>query len=79
MDLTNLYKKLEAYENLAYEGGSGLDWLAEIGENLKFYVKECEEKNIEPTFEGWIACVDELARGFLEINMTLNVTKGIQG
>jgi len=75
MDLNKLYKKLEAYENLAYEGGNGLDWLAEIGEHFKFYVKECEENKTEPTFEGWVARVDKLARNFMEINMTINYTK----
>ena len=75
MDLNKLYKKLEAYENLGYEGGVGLDWLAEIGENFKFYVLECKENDVEPTFEGWVAYVDKLARNFMEINMTINYKK----
>jgi len=75
MDLNKLYRKLEAYENSAYEGGVGCDWLSEIGEKYKFYVKECEENNIAPTFEGWVTYVDKLARRFFEITMTINFTK----
>ena len=48
---------LEAYENYAYRGGFGEDWLVDIGEGFKFFIQFCEESGIEPTiprFMRWI-------------------------
>ena len=48
---------LEAYEQYAYSGGFGLDWLADVGEGFKFFVAFCDASGIKPTiprFMRWI-------------------------
>ncbi len=45
-------EKLEKWEQEAYDGGCGADWLGEVGEGVKFYALECEVKGKRPTFAG---------------------------
>ncbi len=47
-------KILEQWENTAYEGKYGCDWLEEVGESVKFYAMECEARGKRPTFAGLI-------------------------
>ena len=37
-------EQLERYEQVAYEGGYGADWLADVGEGVKFYAMMCERR-----------------------------------
>lgn len=45
-------ERLEHWEQEAYKGGWGADWLEEIGENVKFYALKCEISGEQPTFTG---------------------------
>lgn len=45
-------EKLEKWEQEAYDGEYGMDWLEEVGEGVKFYAIECEVKGKRPTFAG---------------------------
>lgn len=62
MKAEQIVEKLEGYEQEAYEGGFGLDWLQDVGENLKFYMLDCKNNNKNPTLEGLITWIDELAK-----------------
>ncbi len=65
-DTDNLVGKLDRYEQKAYEGGCGNEYLSELGGEFKYYIINCRDKNKEPTFEGWIAWIDRFSKGFLE-------------
>ncbi len=43
---------LEQWEQEAYEGEYGVDWLEEVGEGVKFYAMACETRGKRPTFAG---------------------------
>lgn len=43
---------LERWEQEAYHDGYGENWLADIGEGVKYYAMECEAKGRRPTFAG---------------------------
>lgn len=43
---------LEQWEEDAYRGKYGCDWLEEVGEAVKFYAIECAVKGKSPTFKG---------------------------
>ncbi|MBS6283628.1 MULTISPECIES: hypothetical protein [Intestinimonas] len=45
---------LECWEQEAYHDHYGEDWLAEIGEGVKFYAVTCEAEGKRPTFAGLI-------------------------
>jgi hypothetical protein len=60
-----LLEKLEKYEQEAYDGCIGSDWLANIGEGFKFYIKECINKNIKPSINGFEKFIDSLAKRYL--------------
>lgn len=45
---------LQRWEDDAYNGGYGSDWLEEAGEGIKFYAMECAAKKTTPTFKGLI-------------------------
>ena len=47
-------ESLEQWEQEAYHDGYGADWLADIGEGVKYYAMECEAKGRRPTFAGLI-------------------------
>ncbi|MEM5028942.1 hypothetical protein WKH33_07980 [Priestia sp. WB3] len=51
---------LEGYEQEAYEEGFGLDWLADVGENLKNYMINCHLEKREPTFEGLMRWINDV-------------------
>lgn len=51
---------LEQWEQEAYNGGYGADWLSEIGEGIKFFAIECEMQGKQPTFTGLIRYLDNL-------------------
>lgn len=55
-----LLKKLEKYEQEAYNNGCGSDWLEKIGEGFKFYIQNCVEKDIRPTIKGFEKYIDDL-------------------
>ena len=42
-------EQLERYEQVAYEGGYGADWPADVGKGVKFYAMMCEEGGKRPT------------------------------
>lgn len=52
-------EQLERYEQVAYEGGYGADWLADVGEGVKFYAMMCEERGKRPTFAGLMKYLDK--------------------
>ncbi len=45
-------EQLEQWEQEAYAGQYGSDWLEEIGESVKWYVLACEAQKVRPTFAG---------------------------
>ena len=45
---------LDAWEQEAYKGGYGADWLEEIGESVRIYAMDCENSGKRPTFCGLI-------------------------
>ncbi len=45
---------LESWEQEAYAGGYGADWLENIGESVRVYATECENEGKRPTFAGLI-------------------------
>ena len=51
-------ESLEQWEQEAYHDGYGADWLADIGEGVKYYAMECESKGRRPTFAGLIRYID---------------------
>lgn len=61
MDTGNLIEKLERYENTAYDSRMGVDWLAEIGEGFKLYIKSCLESGQSATLDGFVEWIDKLA------------------
>lgn len=61
MEAARMLEKLESYEQKAYEGAYGADWLEQVGENVKFYVKHCVESNLEPSITGLIEWIGNLA------------------
>ena len=50
--------ELEAWEQEAYHDGYGADWLADVGEGVKYYAMECEVAGKRPTFAGLIRYID---------------------
>jgi hypothetical protein len=52
--------KLEEYENKAYEGGYGIDWLSDIGSELKLYMIDCDKNKARPTMEGLLQRIDKM-------------------
>ncbi|MDG5787795.1 hypothetical protein QA612_09810 [Evansella sp. AB-P1] len=60
MKAKDVAEKLEGYEQKAYEGGYGSDWLSDIGENMKFYMIDCDKNNVNPTIEGLILWIDKM-------------------
>ena len=55
-----LLEKLEKYEQAAYDGGYGEDWLVDIGEGFKFYVRDCVDKNEKVTIKGFEKHIDKM-------------------
>lgn len=51
---------LEDYEQNAYAEKFGLDWLADVGENLKMYMINCHLEKRDPTFEGLMQWITDL-------------------
>lgn len=56
-----LLSKLEKYEQGAYDGGIGLDWLADVGEGFKFYVQRCVYEGKKASIRGFEEYIDKLA------------------
>lgn len=56
-----LLEKLESYEQKAYAGGYGSDWLEQVGEGFKFYVQECAEREVLVTLRGFERYIDRMA------------------
>lgn len=57
-----LLDKLEKYEQQAYNGGYGQDWLEQIGEGFKFYIRDCVNENKKPTIKGFEKYIDNIAK-----------------
>jgi len=57
-----LLEKLERYEQQAYDGGFGSDWLEEIGEGFRFYVADCIDNKRRMSISGFAAWIDEMAK-----------------
>lgn len=55
-----LLKKLESYEQDAYDGDFGADWMESVGEGFKFYVRDCISKGCRVTIAGWVDYLDKL-------------------
>ncbi|GED55772.1 hypothetical protein EDM54_24180 [Brevibacillus borstelensis] len=55
-----LLEKLERYEQDAYSGGYGADWLAEVGEGFKDYIGWCVENKKRPSIKGFEEWIDQL-------------------
>ncbi|MCY7675727.1 hypothetical protein [Bacillus safensis] len=51
---------LEDYEQKAYAGYFGVDWLTDVGENLKMYMINCHLEKRDPTFEGLMKWITDL-------------------
>ena len=49
---------LEQWEQEAYHDGYGADWLADVGEGIKYYAMNCEANGRRPTFAGLIRYID---------------------
>ena len=55
--MSRTLRLLESYEQYAYSGGFGEDWLVDVGEGFKFFVQFCDNAGITPTiprFMRWI-------------------------
>lgn len=65
LNVNKIIDKLNQYENKAYEGGCGNEYLSELGEGFKLYLGECRGNNKEPTIEGFVKWIDRFAKGFL--------------
>lgn len=55
--MSKTLRLLEAYEQYAYDGGFGEDWLVDVGEGFKFFIRFCDASGIKPTiprFMRWI-------------------------
>lgn len=58
-----LLNKLERYEQDAYEGHFGSDWLEQVGEGFKFYIQECVNSGSRATIAGFERYLDKLHKG----------------
>lgn len=54
---------LEAWEQQAYDGGYGADWLEQVGESVHIYAMDCENSGKRPTFAGLMRYLSILQRG----------------
>ena len=54
---------LNSWEQDAYNGGYGADWLEEVGESVRVYSMDCENNGKRPTFAGLIRYLEILHRG----------------
>lgn len=57
-----LYDKLEKYEQDAYDGGFGSDWLSDVGEGFKFFLEKCVKEGRHATIKGFENYIDNLAK-----------------
>lgn len=57
-----LLEKLERYEQIAYDGGWGDEWIEEIGEGFKFHIRNCCDANVKPTIKGFEKYLDDLRK-----------------
>ncbi|MCC9090717.1 hypothetical protein [Bacillus pumilus] len=51
---------LEDYEQKAYAEYFGVDWLSDVGENLKNYMINCHLEKRAPSFEGLMQWITDL-------------------
>jgi hypothetical protein len=61
-----LLEKLERYEQEAYDGHFGEDWLCDVGEGFKFYIKDCVIQNKRATIKGFENYLDKIHDGTLK-------------
>lgn len=54
--------KLEEYEQLAYDGSFGDEWLETVGEGFKFYMRDCVDEGAKPTISGFMKYLNEKAK-----------------
>lgn len=43
---------LQNWEQEAYAGEYGEDWLVEVGESVRWYCEKCRDEGMVPTFSG---------------------------
>jgi hypothetical protein len=55
-----LLEKLERYEQNAYNGHFGEDWLIDVGEGFKFYIEICITQNKRATIKGFESYLDKM-------------------
>lgn len=55
-----LLEKLERYEQDAYDGAFGCDWLESVGEGFKIYVEKCVRENKRATIKGFEKYLDDM-------------------
>lgn len=58
-----LLRKLEKYEQEAYDGAFGDEWLSDLGEGIKFYVENCVEQNKKMSINGLEKHIDGIYNG----------------
>lgn len=56
-------EQLETWEQEAYRGGFGEDWLVDVGEGVKHYAEKCEAFGKRPTFSGLMEHIRQLHAG----------------
>ncbi|KQN96999.1 hypothetical protein [Paenibacillus sp. Leaf72] len=62
MKAEKFLEKLEEFEQQAYNEGIGMDWLADIGEGLKFYVRDCIKQGKSVSMDGFICKIEQMAK-----------------
>lgn len=66
MNLNKIIEKLNQYEDKAYKGECGADYLSELGEGFKSYLIGCLNSNVEPTIQGFVKWIDRFAKDYLK-------------
>ncbi len=57
-----LLEKLEEYEQIAYDGGFGDEWLEDVAEGFKFYIRDCVDSGGRATISGFAKYLDKKAK-----------------
>lgn len=50
--------QLEAWEEEAYKGGYGADWLEMVGKGVKKYAQDCDANHRVPSFRGLMLYIE---------------------
>ncbi len=60
LGIAKVVDTLNKYQQVAYDGGCGTDYLSELGEGIRYYFMECDNNNIEPTIENFLEWIDSI-------------------